>query len=203
MCTKKINSRSTDSNASEKITLLREYLGLSKNAFALRLGLSTTHISRLENGVTIPGDKIISNICETFGVRQDFFDSDVIAKSTSDVEPWLIQESVDSDYYDGLTIPERIKKLREKKGWTQYQLAEKADVSNMLISTLEAGKRKLTSEKAKKIADVFGVGVEYLTDGIIEKRDYPVNDKMINWLWENKDVRKEIWNKMSLAPQNF
>ena len=50
---------------------------------------------------------------------------------------------------------ERVKYIRTMHGWTQQQLAETIDVEPTHISMIENGNRKLTVEKAKRIAEAF------------------------------------------------
>lgn len=51
----------------------------------------------------------------------------------------------------------RIKELREKRGWTQDQLAEAAGTSFQQVSRLENGTRRLTVEWMQRIAKALGV----------------------------------------------
>lgn len=60
-------------------------------------------------------------------------------------------------------MPSRLKDAREKKGWSQAQLAEKASVSRATISALE--NQKATSMKTTtltKLADALGEKVTSL-----------------------------------------
>lgn len=59
----------------------------------------------------------------------------------------------------------RVKTQRNKKGWSQAELAKRADVSQGTISQLENG----TSTNTKHLSDIakaLGVSTEHLTDGI-------------------------------------
>ena len=56
-----------------------------------------------------------------------------------------------------------IKRLREEKGMTQEQLAEKADVNRSLLNQLETGKLKNTSiNTLQKIADTLNCKITEL-----------------------------------------
>ena len=50
-----------------------------------------------------------------------------------------------------------VRKLREKYGYSQKELAEKIGVSRPAIYMIEKGKNKLTVDNAKKLAEVFNV----------------------------------------------
>lgn len=56
-----------------------------------------------------------------------------------------------------------IKRLREEKGMTQEQLAEKANVNRSLLNQLETGKLKNTSiNTLQKIADTLNCKITEL-----------------------------------------
>jgi len=50
----------------------------------------------------------------------------------------------------------RIRELRRAKGWTATQLADRVGTSNVQISRLETGDRKLTVDWMERLADVLG-----------------------------------------------
>ena len=56
----------------------------------------------------------------------------------------------------------QISDLRIEKGFSRAQLAEKLQVSVRLISYWENGKRECDFDMLIKIADLFGVSVDYL-----------------------------------------
>ncbi|SDI97146.1 putative transcriptional regulator [Halanaerobium congolense] len=55
---------------------------------------------------------------------------------------------------------DKLAKLRKKEGLTQEQLAEKVGLSTSSIAMYETGDRKPPLEKAKVLADFFGVSIE-------------------------------------------
>lgn len=57
----------------------------------------------------------------------------------------------------------RIKQLRERRGWTQLDLAVKVDMNNSVLSRIESNKRPVESEELKKFADVFNVSTDFLS----------------------------------------
>ena len=59
-------------------------------------------------------------------------------------------------------IGERIKLLRQKKGMTQSDLAEKADISVAFLSFLESGKRKGSLDTYQHLANSLGLGLDEL-----------------------------------------
>jgi len=61
-----------------------------------------------------------------------------------------------------MEFSEKLQQLRNKKGMTQEQLAEKVFVSRVAVSKWEAGRGYPNIDSLKKIAEVFGVTVDDL-----------------------------------------
>jgi transcriptional regulator with XRE-family HTH domain len=166
-----------------RIKQLREYLGISRRSFAIRLGYSMTQIGRYEEGITIPSEEVIQKICSEYGVDTNYF------KGKKKLE-----ESAQKDESEK-GIAARIIKSRTEKGWTQKKLAEKSGVNTAIISRVESG-AKLTEKQGIKLAEALGVGIEWLMKGNEKKKQWPADKKMIDWLWEHDDIRRELWNQM-------
>ena len=60
-------------------------------------------------------------------------------------------------------LGQRIRQARERKGWSQRELARQAGVRHAIISELETGKKTDTiGVILKRLARALGVGVDYL-----------------------------------------
>nr|WP_297914991.1 helix-turn-helix transcriptional regulator [uncultured Allomuricauda sp.] len=55
-----------------------------------------------------------------------------------------------------------IEELRKKHNWSQGELAEKTNVSRVMVGKYERGEAIPSIEAAKSIADAFGVSLDYL-----------------------------------------
>ena len=66
---------------------------------------------------------------------------------------------------------DRIKTARERRQWTQEQLAEAARISKGFLSDIENDKRNISSESALKIADALGISLDYLLRGESGERE--------------------------------
>lgn len=63
------------------------------------------------------------------------------------------------------TPGDRIREAREEKGWTQEQLADKAQISKGFLSDVENNKRNVSAENALKITDALGLSLDFLMRG--------------------------------------
>ena len=55
---------------------------------------------------------------------------------------------------------DRLRQLREARGWSQHALAAKAEISQSLLATLEAGTKQPGWETVQSLADALGVKTE-------------------------------------------
>lgn len=71
-----------------------------------------------------------------------------------------------------MRLGERLKRAREKKGWSQRELARQAHVRYATISELENGIRTaMNTDTAKRIARSLGISVDYLIGTFEEEED--------------------------------
>lgn len=84
----------------------------------------------------------------------------------------------------------RLKELRENIGLSQYTFAERFGVSQSTVGNWEAGKREPNFSTMQRIADFFGVTVDYLLG-----RDEPKKEKApVITEKDEKDIQKRIAN---------
>lgn len=90
-----------------------------------------------------------------------------------------------------------LRELRKQRGLTMKELGEKIGVSESTISLYETGRRSPSYEILLKIAEYFGVSVDYLLRGNEEKNAIPtdseldelVKDELVGFYG---DVKKEL-----------
>lgn len=56
----------------------------------------------------------------------------------------------------------RIKSLREEKGWTQTELGKLLNVKDSAVSKYESERIPLTAETLRRLSEIFGVSVDYI-----------------------------------------
>lgn len=82
----------------------------------------------------------------------------------------------------------RLKSLRESRGVSQKELAEGIDVSDVMISMYEQGKKQPSIDTIVKISSYFGVSVDYLLGNELSTKD-------------EKDIAKDLNNIMRKLTQ--
>ena len=60
---------------------------------------------------------------------------------------------------------DRVREVRDKRGWTQEKLAEKTGLSKGFLSDVENGNSDISSENLLKVADALGANLDYLLRG--------------------------------------
>lgn len=169
----------------DKIHELRIYLGLSLKAFGEAIGYTGMHISRFEKNVLIPDERVIQKICQVFHVNPGYFTDEI-----------PVYQAVQKVEVDTAGAGQRLTKAREQKGLSMGELSRRAGISQPQISSLESGKYQLKRKAGEKFADVPEVGVDWLLTGDEDKKDFPADKKLIEWLWEHPEVREELWKRM-------
>lgn len=61
-----------------------------------------------------------------------------------------------------MAIAERVRRLRQERGWSQVELGEKISAHQKQISSYERGVNVPSVEILVKLAEVFGVTLDYL-----------------------------------------
>lgn len=59
----------------------------------------------------------------------------------------------------------RIRRQREKLGWTQEEFAERADISMSFVGHIERMEKMPSLDTMIRMSDVLGVGLDYLVFG--------------------------------------
>lgn len=169
------------------ILKLRKYLGITTKEFGSKIGIDTSTEFQYENNGRVP-EKIIGTICNVFNVNKEYFEGKI-----------SVEDSISLSGDNHMRV-ERIKLLmNERNISTNKELAELSKVSTSRLSEILRENCPLSLDKAKKIADALDVGVDYILYGDETKKDNPVNDNLIRWLWSHPEIRKEIWDKINIS----
>lgn len=90
------------------------------------------------------------------------------------------------------SIASQIKKLRNGRGWTQPQLADKLSVSKQTISNWETGIKVPRMGSLQKLADLFNVKIGEITNASIEDDDASILNKPSNVIYPLSDSLQRV-----------
>jgi transcriptional regulator with XRE-family HTH domain len=77
-----------------------------------------------------------------------------------------------------MTLGDRIKQLRQQRGWSQAQLSKKLNVHQKQISGYERGIHSPSIELLVRMAELFNVSLDYIAfDNREEKNIIPIADR--------------------------
>jgi transcriptional regulator with XRE-family HTH domain len=88
-----------------------------------------------------------------------------------------------------MAIKDRMKQLRQEKGWSQAQLGKKMGIHQKQISAYERGRNIPSTEVLIKLADIFDVSLDYLAFEA-EGKPMKVNVKNKELLRRFEDIDK-------------
>ena len=169
----------------KKIHDLRSYLGLSLKAFGDAIDYTGTHILRIEQKAVNPSEQFIQKVCEGLHVDPGYFTGEM-----------PVDQAVRKVEVDTAGAGHRLNIARQEKSLSMLELSRRSGISQPQISMLESGKYQLRRKAGEKLAAVLEVGVEWLLTGDEEKKDFPADKAMVNWLWQHPEVREELWKRM-------
>ena len=93
-----------------------------------------------------------------------------------------------------MSFAKRLKELREERGLTQAEFAERVGIGTSTITRYELGDREPPLPTAVKIADFFNVTLDYLSGKSDVKEE--LNFSELNSLWNKmSDKNKEFFLK--------
>lgn len=90
-----------------------------------------------------------------------------------------------------MTTPEKIIKLREQRGWSQRELANRVGLDPSVMNRIEVGKRPIKDDELKKLSEILNVTADYLIGRSDKEHYYDLTDK------DEKDIAKQLENILS------
>jgi transcriptional regulator with XRE-family HTH domain len=70
-----------------------------------------------------------------------------------------------------IMIKKLLRELREKRGYSQQDLADKLDISRSSYINVENGKRELSLAEARTLANIYGITLEEVESGVASEYD--------------------------------
>lgn len=100
---------------------------------------------------------------------------------------------------------EIFEELRQKSGVSVYKVAKAIGESTAMFSNWKAGRYTPKADKLQKVADYFGVSLEYLMTGEESDGYYlnPETAKLAQEMFEDPDMRMLFDLKRDIDPELF
>ena len=142
----------------EKLKILRKKKGLTQQEVAEFFEMSQSVYQKWESGNRKPSYENLSMLACMFDVSLDYLLGDYLEISK---ERYLkLKKQKEEEKKNLFSV--RLKELRLQHGFSQEELAEKIGIKQNSYSDWEHGKSKPNYEKLEKIADFFGVSLDWL-----------------------------------------
>ena len=138
----------------EKLKVLRKKQGLTQQEIADLVHVNRVTYTNWEQGMREPNFEKLSMLACIFDVSIDYLLSENLEISK---ESYLKLKEEKKNLFSV-----RLKELRLQHGFSQEELAEKIGIKQNSYSDWENGKCKPNYEKLEKIADFFGVSLDWL-----------------------------------------
>jgi transcriptional regulator with XRE-family HTH domain len=93
-----------------------------------------------------------------------------------------------------MEVGKRIVELRKLNNWSQTDLANKTDISQVMVGKYERGDAAPSIEVAKKIADAFEVSLDYLVgEGVNAAFDKKTVQRLQDILSLDKETQQVLF----------
>lgn len=138
----------------EKLKVLRKKQGLTQKSLSNMLNISQSAYAHWEQGMREPNFEKLSMLACIFNASIDYLLSENLEISK---ESYLKLKEEKKNLFSV-----RLKELRLQHGFSQQELAEILGIKRNTYSDWENGKCKPNYEKLEKIADFFGVSLDWL-----------------------------------------
>ena len=101
----------------------------------------------------------------------------------------LLSKNADTSGYIQYIIADNVKLYRKKQNLTQFELAEKAELSVDSIKRIEHGSRTMSLENFMRIADALAVPLSYLI--YEDLNQIPITESILNILNSRSGKQQE------------
>ena len=144
----------------EKLKILRKKQGLTQQEVAEFLEMTQPVYQKWESGNRKPSYENLSMLACIFDVSLDYLLSEYSEISKERYLKFLKKRKKEEEKKNLFSV--RLKELRLQHGFSQEELAEQIGIKRNYYSDWENGKCKPNYEKLEKIADFFGVSLDWL-----------------------------------------
>ncbi len=103
-----------------------------------------------------------------------------------------------------VALGKRTRALRERKGMTQEQFADRCGISVSFASLLERGERSPSYETLVQMADALGVGLaDLFREGAVDERDEPYFGRLLEFARRVRLSRAQVERWVAVGQAMF
>ena len=98
-----------------------------------------------------------------------------------------------------------IAKLRKMAGLTQRELADKIDIHQSFLSSIENGRSRIPENKLDKIKEVIGIDnfEDFIIEDVEQENNIPVRHSHVHETQPNDSITKLLEHFHAIAHQNY
>lgn len=204
-------------NVIPNLRAVKAVLGLSSMRIAEATNKAPAVVGRYFRGEKNPPEDWINTFCAVYCVDKDWLINGTATEPTA-TEPTdkdRTREGIAGEGVEETRKPvfteepapslilkssqnagDRVREVRKEAGLTQTEFGKRIGISCINVYNIEKNTSNLTPFSAGRIEEQFNVGADWLMFGDEGKKNFPVSDKLIKWLWKNEDVRERLWREM-------
>ena len=139
----------------ERLALLLAENNVTPYRVSKDTGIATATLSDWKNGRSTPKNDKLQKIADYFNVSLDWLTGNSDYRNVQDL---IKSESNDNGYL-------AFSKLLNERGVTAYKVSKETGVTQSTLSDWKRGRSTPKTDNMKKIADYFGVSIDYLMTG--------------------------------------
>lgn len=148
----------------DRLTQLRKSRGLTRISVGKDLNIGRASLYNYENGINEPSLEIWIKLADFYKVPVGYI------QGYTDIPELDKKLEIGND--KKIELSNRLRELRKSKGLTQTQLQDKLDINRGTLASYEKGTTLPSYENGTKLADFYGVPVDYLL-GLDRRKSHP------------------------------
>lgn len=163
----------------DKLAYLRQQHGITQADLARRLAPgSRFHINNIEAGRKKPSLDFALRVATFFGVSVDYLLRDDIPVELPHAFARSAPDAIKEE--TRIALGSKVRRLRVQSGRTQVELAQELGLQTQAhISLLENGQSDISLSLVIRLAELFGVSIDYLvrdSESLEDPREFPGAD---------------------------
>ncbi len=174
----------------ERLVEIRQTLGFSIEEMVRRIAYSTGYYQAVEKGRYPVSSKLVTLLTQQFSVNPDY-----LRQGSGE----LFLNQVMDTRSDKETVADRIRRLRMERKLSLQAFAALCSCTAEGIRQMESGEHKVSERIAGLIAQANQVSLDWLLTGNELSREYPLDERMVEYLNQHPEKRRLIQEWMEEA----